>query len=85
MQTQPEPTTTIETLLEPDALASLFGVSKQTIRRWWQAGVFPAPLRVGRRSIRWRLSEIRTFIERNNSNASNTRISPSGNAASVSR
>ena len=41
----------IETLIGADAVAAVLGVSKQTIRRWVQAGAMPAGIRCGRRTI----------------------------------
>lgn len=57
--------TIIETLLDADAVAAVFQVSKQTLRRWRQAGFFPSPMRIGRRAIRWRVSDLKHFIEQN--------------------
>jgi predicted DNA-binding transcriptional regulator AlpA len=73
-----------EILLEPDAVASAFGVSKRTLRRWWQAGDFPAPLRIGRRSIRWRLSDLQNFIARETpQDGTISRTTPERDAAAV--
>ena len=73
-------------LMEPDAVAALFRVSKQTLRRWWQAGLFPAPLRCGRRSIRWRLSDIQTFIEKKGKeDATFARPTEAGNRTALPR
>ena len=52
----------IETI-DIDAVALMFGVSRSTCRRMWYAGQLPAPIRLGRRSVRWRVSDINQFIE----------------------
>ena len=51
----------IETI-DIKAVALLLGVSRSTSRRMWYAGQLPAPIRLGRRSIRWRVSDIHQFI-----------------------
>ena len=43
-------------------VATLFNVSRQTIRRWWAEGKIPAPIKIGR-SLRWRESDIDAFIK----------------------
>ena len=74
----------VETLIGPDAVAGMFGVSKQTIARWWKAGMFPAPLRCGRRALRWRLSELNQWILRKeNTNGLNSRIPEARNGADL--
>jgi len=43
--------------------AATLGISRS---KWWQlvrAGDAPAPVRVGRRSTRWRRSDVMTYIE----------------------
>ena len=49
--------------IDIDAVASLIGVSRSTCRRMWYAGQLPKPIRLGRRSIRWRVSDLSQFIE----------------------
>ena len=48
--------------LDIDAVASKCGVSRSTVRRLWYAGQLPKPIRLGRRSIRWRASDVEAFI-----------------------
>jgi predicted DNA-binding transcriptional regulator AlpA len=55
--------TETETLVGMDAVAAILHVTPQTLRRWWRAGLMPAPSRYGRRAIRWRASEIQTWIQ----------------------
>ena len=45
------------------AVALLLGVSRSTCRRMWYEDKIPKPIRLGRRSIRWRVSDINQFIE----------------------
>lgn len=49
--------------LTPNDLAELFGVSVRTIDRAWRDGRFPAPLRIGRRALRWPEETIAEFIQ----------------------
>mgnify|MGYP005995097033 CR=1 FL=1 len=44
-----------------EQVAVRFGVSKDTIWRWRREGDFPAPVRLGGRTSRWRLSDIETW------------------------
>jgi len=49
-------------LLNIDEVAALLAVSRSTVRAAWYAGQLPAPIRVGRRGIRWRSDELAEFI-----------------------
>ena len=51
-------------LLTIDEVAELFHCSRKTVRRSWNAGLIPKPIRIGRRSIRWRREELEEFITR---------------------
>ncbi|MVO18578.1 helix-turn-helix transcriptional regulator [Parasedimentitalea huanghaiensis] len=44
--------------LSVDQVAARFSVSKDSIWRWRRDGEFPAPVKLGGRTTRWRLSEI---------------------------
>ena len=44
--------------IDVEQLSTRWGRSISAIRRDWYSGLIPAPVRVGRRSIRWRISEI---------------------------
>lgn len=44
--------------LSVDQVARRFGVSKDTIWRWKRNGDFPAPVKLGGTTTRWRLAEI---------------------------
>jgi prophage regulatory protein len=43
-----------------DVLARL-GVSRVTLWAWRRAGRFPAPIRIGPNSIRWRASDVEAW------------------------
>jgi excisionase family DNA binding protein len=49
-------------LLTVDQVAELLGTSRSNVRRCWYAGTLPAPIRLGRRGIRWRADELAEFI-----------------------
>jgi excisionase family DNA binding protein len=44
-----------------DQVAQRYNVSEVTIARWWRAGSIPAPVRLGRRAIRWRAADLDAF------------------------
>ena len=45
-------------------VAELLGVNVRTIWRMAQRGELPAPIRLGHRVIRWRLSDLREHLDR---------------------
>ena len=51
-----------KSLITPAELAERLHVSRKTLSRWEKAGYFPAPIRIGKRVIRWRLEDIIRFI-----------------------
>jgi predicted DNA-binding transcriptional regulator AlpA len=46
-----------------DTVCERFGFSHSTCRRLWQAGEFPAPLRICRRKLFWLQSDLCDFIQ----------------------
>lgn len=50
-------------LLNERQVAELVGVSKSTLRRMVSANEFPKPIRIGKRAIRWRRSEVLEWID----------------------
>ena len=44
-----------ELLLRDKEVARMIGVSRGTLWRMVRAGLFPPPIRVGLRAVRWRL------------------------------
>ena len=59
----------IDTLATIGEIAEHFEVSKQTISRWVKQGNMPAPIRFGRRAIRWHVGTLNAWIERQNQQA----------------
>lgn len=58
-----EPKPDAERLLDASATSEIVGLSKDTIRRQTKEGKFPCPIKIGR-SVRWRYSEIMSWIAR---------------------
>lgn len=59
-----KPTVTIPSenlYLSVDQVSSRFSVSKDSIWRWRRDGEFPAPVKLGGRTTRWRLSDIEAW------------------------
>lgn len=50
-------------LLPRDEVIQIVGASVPTIYRWMAAGLFPRPITVGPRAVRWMESEIYEWIE----------------------
>lgn len=50
------------TLIDAEALAKMMDISVRTLWRLLSAGKLPQPVRIGR-NTRWRLAEIRRWIE----------------------
>jgi len=50
--------TTENLYLSVNQVATRFGVSKDSIWRWRRDGEFPAPVKLGGRTTRWRMSDI---------------------------
>ncbi len=49
--------------LSVDQVAARFGVSKDSIWRWKRNGGFPAPVKLGGTTTRWRLTDIERWEE----------------------
>jgi len=47
--------------LSVDQVATRFNVSKDTIWRWKRNGDFPAPVKLGGTTTRWRLADIEEY------------------------
>jgi len=50
-------------LLDADTAAKLLNVSPRTLRKLQASEAIPAPVRIGKRIVRWRLAEILAWIE----------------------
>jgi len=57
-------TTTTEYTLTIEDMATRYGVSERTVQRWVKDRLLPEPMRIGRRYLRWRLSDIEQFERR---------------------
>lgn len=51
-------------------VAELLGVNPRTVWRMAQSGEIPAPIRLGERIVRWRLSDLREHLDRKAAGAS---------------
>jgi len=49
-------------------IASLLGVRHETVSRWASAGVFPSAIRVGKRVLRYDLTEVLESLKNNKTN-----------------
>jgi predicted DNA-binding transcriptional regulator AlpA len=52
-----------EGLINVRQVAAVFGVDRGTIYDWVKGDTFPKPVRHGERFTRWRVSEVRAFID----------------------
>jgi predicted DNA-binding transcriptional regulator AlpA len=59
-------------LVPLDRVCERFGFSQSTCRRLWQLGLFPAPLRIGRRKLFWLETDLIDFIEQARAAAKHT-------------
>ena len=58
-----------EHMLKLEEMAEIFNCSHESIRRWHRAGIIPAPIRCGRRAIRWRESDVVKFLDQHSSSS----------------
>lgn len=52
----------IDRLLRRNEVMRLTGLPKSTLARMVREGTFPAPVRIGKRSVAWRESEVLEWI-----------------------
>ncbi len=52
-----------ERMLRVEEVARLLGISKSQVYRLQDAGAIPHSVNVGPRATRWRLSDIRRYVE----------------------
>jgi len=57
-------TETNERLLRRPEVSALTGLPKSSLYAAFRKGEFPAPIRLTKRTVAWRESEIRAFIDR---------------------
>ena len=58
-----------EHMLTIGEMAETSNCTRQSIRRWHRAGIIPAPIRCGRRAIRWRVSEVVKYLDQHSSSS----------------
>ena len=58
-----KPTAPAESLLRLPQVEAVVGLKKSKIYSLLQAGQFPAPVRLGPRSVRWKGSAVRAWID----------------------
>ena len=51
-----------EIYLKRQELEAKFTISRATIYRWMKAGTFPAAIHLGANMIRWKQSDIETWV-----------------------
>lgn len=62
--TAPDSSTAPQGLLSRKQVASLFGVCKETVRRWEQQGMFK-PVIINSRVLRYHLDDVNSIMGRN--------------------
>lgn len=50
-------------LVDAFAICEALGVSRATLRRMVQDGRFPEPVRLSRRTLRWRVDEVNAWLQ----------------------
>lgn len=50
-------------MLNQQEVLALVGVSRATLHRYRVSGLFPAPVTIGTRTIRWPVEVVQDFIE----------------------
>jgi excisionase family DNA binding protein len=61
---EPKPDPTKDGTLTAKDVAAALGVDRRELRRLVAAGEFPAPMKVGRRRIRWPRSDLMAYLAR---------------------
>lgn len=67
-------TSPLESLVSIEEVAQACYVSSQTVRNWMERGIMPPAIRIGRRCLRWRASEIEQWLTANQSQTQNAAI-----------
>ena len=50
-------------ILRMTELCEKLGVSRTSIWRWCRAGTFPQPVKLGRRAVGWRQTEVEEWLQ----------------------
>jgi predicted DNA-binding transcriptional regulator AlpA len=53
-----------DALLKPRDFCALTSWSSSTLKRKWQDGTIPMPIRLGQNSLRWRAADVRATLSR---------------------
>lgn len=53
----------MEKLLTRKEVEHIIGLKRSTIYDWMRSGRFPRPMRLGPKAVRWRQSDITTWME----------------------
>jgi prophage regulatory protein len=53
-----DPALNAQRLIRLAEVATMLGIGRSTIYKYVEAGTFPAPVKVGQRSVRWKLSDV---------------------------
>ena len=59
---QNKPRAEVDRIIRLPEVLAMTGVSESTITRWERGGEFPCRLRIGARSVGWRLSQVSRWI-----------------------
>ena len=53
----------LDGLLSMREVLALLRVSRSTLTRWIREGAFPRPVKLGKRAVRWRRSDIEGWLK----------------------
>lgn len=54
---------TMDSLLRRPEVEQLTGLARSTIYANVQSGLFPAPIKIGKRAVAWRSSDVQAWLE----------------------
>jgi predicted DNA-binding transcriptional regulator AlpA len=54
---------TLQRLIGLRELCEHLGTTDHTLRRWWKAGLFPEPIRLGKRRLVWSCDVVNAWID----------------------
>ena len=52
-----------DSILRPNDVLAMLGVSRSTLWRWVRAGLLPPAIKLGQRAVGWRRSTIERWLE----------------------
>jgi len=56
--------TALPELMSPGQVAELLGVEVPTVLAWGRTGRLPEPLKLGAKTIRWRETDLKAWLEK---------------------